>query len=121
MISAQLYKLFRTSFGKCLVDEQCTEKAIKAHSMSRALLLTIADEGEVIIPEHELKYPGDLEVIPPFRPEVISKASTGRFACDKHDKVFNPIDTLPMDFKDPTILNLLFYRAVLKEPLGAVR
>ena len=50
-----------------------------------------------------------------FRHEGRLKASTGTFICRKHDDLFKDIDTTPMDFNDPRICDLLFYRAVLKE------
>ena len=45
----------------------------------------------------------------------IRQASIGTFACQTHEEAFKKIDTSPMDFEDSEILDLLLYRAVLRE------
>ena len=109
--------IHKGTFNKCLFADACPEKAIQAHSVSRAILSTIQQDGNVIQPEvrtvkddFERSYP-----IIKFNSVPITRASTGTFACETHDKKFQMIDTTPMDFDNPKVLDLLFFRAILKE------
>ena len=104
-------------FDKCLFVDGCTEPPIDAHSVSRSILSAFQQENQVIQPSSRnfkndsgRSYP-DIE----FKLTPITRASTGRFACETHDKNFQIIDTTPMDFDNPKLLNLLFFRAMLKE------
>ena len=105
------------TYRKCLFVDDCTEQTIWAHSVSRAVLETIQHHGEVIKP-HTITSKDDSgrsHVGLRLMPEAISQASIGTFTCHTHDSIFNCIDTTPMDFDDPKVLNLLFYRAILKD------
>ena len=113
-----LQNLFRKgTFNKCLFADDCTEPPIDAHSVSRAILSTFQQENQVIQPSSRnfkddsgRSYPA-IE----FKLTPITRASTGRFACETHDKKFGIIDTIPMNFDNPKLLNLLFFRAMLME------
>lgn len=105
------------NFDKCLFVDSCTEPPIDAHSVSRSILSTFQQENQVIQPstrhikdDFGRSYPA-IE----FKLTPITRASTGRFACETHDKNFQIIDTTPMDFDNQKLLNLLFFRAMLKE------
>ena len=51
-----------------------------------------------------------------FQQEGITQASTGTFACEEHDRIaFSMIDDVLMNFEDYRVLDLLFFRALLKE------
>ncbi len=101
----------------CLFTNQCTEKVIDAHSVPRAVLRTIQDDGHVIQPEvkDDKDAEGRSRPAITFNLEGIGVASTGTFACQRHDNVFKEIDTVFMDLEDPNIRNLLLYRAVIRE------
>ena len=83
----------------------------------KAILRTIQDNGHVTNPR--MKYEPDMSGL--TRPHVefnnvgIRQASIGTFACQRHEEAFKKIDTIPMDFEDPEILDLLLYRSVLRE------
>ena len=113
----------RGAFNTCLFQDHCTEPVIQAHSVSRAVLAHLEENGHVIRPtgrtEHDeigRSYP-DLM----FQREGINRASTGTFACRMHDEVFAEIDTIPIDFGDPRVCDLLFFRAILKEAWQLLR
>ena len=97
--------------------EECTEPAIQAYSVSRSVLSKLEDNGHVV---RAIIRAGDDEVgrsYPKlvFEPTGINRASTGTFVCRAHDAEFVDIDTVPMDFDDPRVCDLLFFRAVMKE------
>ena len=56
-----------------------------------------------------------MRTIPRFNPVGIKVASTGTFACWRHDQGFADIDGATIDWENPTIQSLLSYRAVLRE------
>ena len=95
--------LWRGKFETCLFADECTEPVIQAHSVSRAVLAYLEENGHVIRPmvktghdEEGRSYP-DLG----FQLEGINQASTGTFVCWTHDRAFTEIDTIPIDFDDP--------------------
>lgn len=104
-------------YQQCLVEAGCKEKPILAHSVSRSVLSTIQENGVVLVPttrttkDETGRSRAKLNLI--LQP--ISHASTGEFACQFHDRLFGPIDTSPIDIGNPKALNLLYYRAILKE------
>lgn len=102
-------------FRRCLVFNNCNHTAIKAHSVSRAILATIQHDGHLIRPttKRMKDSAGRPQLI--FAHEGIRNASTNTFACQQHDALFAPIDTNPVDIFSPPTLELLFYRAVLHE------
>ena len=116
-ISEGFTLLRKSAFNRCLVTKDCNERPIRAHSVSRSVLMDIQANGHVISPGTKLstsrsRYP---EPALRFLHRGIRQASTGNFACQLHDGIFTPIDDEAMDFGDRKILNLLFYRAVIRE------
>ena len=101
----------------CLFDPNCGNTPINAHSVSRAILSKIQDDGHVMRPSSHitLSRTGTPKRTLSFRCEGITQASTGTFACQFHDDMFKAIDTTPMDPNDHRVLNLMFYRAILQE------
>ena len=110
-------RVYRNKHRRCLFANECTEEAVEAHSVSRAVLATIGDNGHVIVPmgRHEKDVEGRTGLHLGFDSKGIGVASTGTFACRTHENAFKAIDTVPMDFSAPHIRNLLLYRAVLRE------
>lgn len=107
-----LDRIRRSEYRCCLVEENCTEEAVNAHSVPRTVLRTISEEGYVIAPDTYTSADG-LELR--FRPEGIGQASIGNFSCQMHDSVFRAIDTTDIDFEDPRICDLIWFRALLRE------
>ncbi len=109
--------LRRGTSSDCLFTKGCTEQVIQAHSVSRSILAKLQDNGQVMRPRTrtERDEVGRSRLHLGFIPDGILRASTGTFVCRKHDDEFKPVDTTPMDFDNPHIRNLLFYRAVIRE------
>ena len=117
VIHEMLGLLNRGQFRDCLFEQGCTGRVVNAHAVSQSILRSIENENHLKNPqviygqdEQGLSHP-HLE----FKDVGIRQASTGTFACQTHEEEFKKIDTTPMDFDDPEILNLLLYRAVLRE------
>ena len=105
-------------YRKCLFSDECTREVINAHSVSKSVLKSIADDGHVASPD--MSFPKDDAGLPkPYISmirEGINNASTGNFACHYHDAYFrNAIDQTPIHADDPYVQDLLLYRAVLRE------
>ena len=109
--------LHKGAYKKCLFEHDCTEPTILAHSVSRSVLKSLQHNGEVVAPAIRISKDPSGRSRPnlTFEPEVVTRASTGTFTCQAHDSFFHIIDTGPFDFDNTTLLNLLYYRAVLKE------
>ena len=109
--------LQKNAFNPCLATKDCNEHSIRAHSVSRAVLMDIQANGHVISPGTKLlgSKSGYSQPAIRFLRTGIRQASTGNFACQLHDGIFTPIDDEAMDFGDGKRLNLLFYRAVIRE------
>ena len=116
-IHEALSLLHKSSFRNCLFSNDCSESVVNAHAVSQSILRTIEYKGHLKSPQ--VKYEHDTQGH--SRPRVrfanvgIQKASIGTFACQNHEEAFRKIDTIPMDFQDSEIVNLLLYRAVLRE------
>ena len=104
-------------YQQCLIEAGCKEKPILAHSVSRSVLSSIQDNGVVLVPATRTSkdQTGRSRVKLNFIQQPISRASAGEFACQFHDRLFGPIDSIPIDIDNPKVLNLLYYRAILKE------
>ena len=108
--------LRRVSYRKCLFTEDCNREVINAHSVSAAVLRTIADDGHVISPNSGLvNDDGLLKPNLSMVREGVNRASRGTFACHHHDALFEAIDQTPININDPKVQQLLLYRAVLRE------
>ena len=105
------------NFGGCLFESTCRNRPIKAHSVSRAILSKIQEGGHVLRPstDSSLSESADPKRTIRFIREGVNRASTGTFACRNHDENFKAIDMVPVDTDDHHTLNLMFYRAVLRE------
>lgn len=111
------------TYNKCLFADGCPERPIQAHSVSRAILSTIQQDGNVIQPGTRMIKDDAGRSLPDvrFNSAPITLASTGRFACETHDKEFQIIDTPFMDFDNAKVLDLLFFRAMLMEAWTLLR
>ena len=109
--------LYRGKYTQCLFDESCTEQAIWAHSISRSMLSTMQNDGKVLEPGtrrgNNDKGRPMLDIS--FVAKGIKRASTGTFTCRRHDEIFTLIDSTEMDLSNPRVLNLLFFRAILRD------
>ncbi len=90
---------------------------VNAHAVSQSILRTIQGENHLKNPQviYEQDEQGRSHPRVEFKNVGIRQASIGTFACQLHEDAFKKIDTVPMDFEDPETLNLLLYRAVLRE------
>ena len=109
--------LHKGASRNCLFEKGCAGSVVNAHAVSQAILDTIQEGGHLKGPQ--VKYIQDEKgrSCPhvEFNSVGITQASIGTFACQTHEVAFERIDTIPMDFEDPGILDLLLYRAVLRE------
>ena len=107
----------QSTYRNCLFSEECSEQVIKAHSVSRAVLARMQSNGHLILPTTRFRRTesGLPERNIVFGRKGINRVSTGEFVCRAHDDFFSVIDTTPLDYGNPRILNLLFYRAILRE------
>ncbi len=96
---------------------------IQAHSVSRAVLKELETNGHVVAPwirnrrDDEGRSYANLE----FKLQGINRASTGTFVCRTHDAEFAAIDTVPIDFDNQEVCDLLFQRAILKDAWQLLR
>ena len=109
--------LRQADYEKCLFSDDCTLAVIKGHSVSRAVLWSIQDNGHLLTPDLRLveNDAGQLQTKIEMVPVGIGRASTAPFVCHKHDQLFKDIDEAPMNVADHSIRDLLLYRAVLRE------
>ena len=115
--------LHRGTYRGCLFSDDCAERTVNAHSVSRAILSMIKDDDHVMTPDG--KYRRDEEgrsrPLVEFETVGIRQASIGTFACQIHEDAFKSIDANPIDFEDPSIRNILLYRAILWETWNLLR
>ena len=113
----------RGKFKTCLFGDECTEPVVQAHSVSRAVLADLEENGHVIRPMIRTGYDKVGRSYPDlgFQLEGINRASTGTFVCRTHDGAFTEIDTIPIDFDNPRVCDLLFFRAILKDAWQLLR
>ena len=110
-------------FRTCLFGDGCTEPGIQAHSVSRAVLGELEANGHVVQPMLKTGHDDEGRSYPrlEFHLEGINRASTGTFACRMHDAAFAEIDTVPIDFDNPRVCDLLFCRAIIKDAWQLLR
>ena len=113
----QLSDLWKFNPRKCLHSETCKEMTIKAHSVPRSVLSRMQEHGHVLQPIIKIAKNEDGRATGQTILEEtgINEASTGYFVCRPHDGLFEKIDAPEPDLSDAKILNLLMYRASLKE------
>ncbi len=116
-IHEPLALLHKGEYRNCLYEQGCAGRVVNAHAVSQAILSTIQDKSHLKNPQliYEQDEQGRSHPRVEFKNVGIRQASIGTFACQSHEVAFKKIDTIPMDFEDPEILNLLLYRAVLRE------
>ena len=109
--------LHHGTYKTCLFGVDCPNEVIRAHSVSKAVLSDLEHDRHVIQPgtKYVKDESGHSRPQFMFRSVGINKASTGTFVCRPHDDAFRPVDTTPIDVNDLRVLDLLFYRAILKE------
>ena len=116
-IFSQMRELKEFNPRECLHSQLCREMTVKAHSVPRAILSKMQVNGHVIEPVGKMvkDETGRATNLAIFKQTGINEASTGFFVCRYHDDLFRDIDTPDPDLSDENILNLLMYRATLKE------
>ena len=116
-IYSQLRRLWKFDPKKCLFSKECDEGTIKAHSVPRTILSGMQEHGHVLQPANRISNneSGKATGTPMFQSVGIHEASTGYFVCRRHDDTFREIDTPEPDLSNQRILDLLMYRACLKE------
>lgn len=112
---AQFYKTMKLRFNKCLnLTMNCPNEAIRAHSVQNATALGFIEEGGHVS-ELKMKIVDDAPACT-FTCVGRNQASTFMGLCNDHDtELFLPIDTKPLDLRDPEQLFLIAYRSVTRE------
>ena len=95
--------------------EDCTNRAIRAHSVQNSRVLDLlCRDGHVIMPRLDLTADKPPEII--FQPVGRNRATTFTGLCGNHDReLFRTIESNPLQTSDSQHLFLLSYRAVLME------
>ncbi len=95
--------------------EECTQKAVRAHSVQNSRVLDLlCRDGHVIMPKLDLSAGKPPNCV--FRPVGRNLATTFTGLCMNHDReMFRPIEMNSIRISDLQHLFLLAYRAVLKE------
>lgn len=91
----------------CLVDG-CNDKAIKSHTIQKALLKQISENGKVFSLDAFNKDMGYM-----FKESGVNQASTSKLFCKKHDKsLFSIIEDKKIEFNNNKHLDLLVLRSL---------
>lgn len=98
---------------ECLYP-QCKDGGVKAHSISRQFLKRVSDKSRkfVYTPTHPIQSYKNGSYI--FAKISIKKASIFRGLCNKHDGIYQPVDSKPVS-DDPQYMFLLSHRALMYE------
>ena len=110
----QLLGQLKSNPNICLHDPKCNNKSIAAHSVPKSWLKNLGGKFVYLFRPYlpnAIRPAGRLEQVP--RKVSVKKATTSRFCCGKHDKIFNPVDSRSSRIEGRHNLNLLFYRALL--------
>jgi hypothetical protein len=92
----------------------CTERTVKNHCVSQALIGSFSEEGHVRTLIVNPWIAGGLA----FRRTGVRDVSTFHGLCNEHDHtIFNPVDTASMETRNYRNQLLLSYRALLDEKL----
>jgi hypothetical protein len=96
-------------------EENCNEKAIRAHSVQNSMVLdALCCDGHVVMPTLDVTFSKCPAYV--FRKVGRNMATTFTGLCSKHDQeLFRAIEINGIDVADPEHLFLLAYRAVLRE------
>ena len=104
------------SFDRCNVSsDPCQQSSIEAHAVPRVALRLIARDKKVYSnhphpPQNPLAYVNQN----PLSERSIDQFSVGRWACQTHDRLFDPIDSNNIDFGNSRNLFLIIYRITLR-------
>ncbi len=103
------------TYNTCSIGKnECNQKPIEAHCISRTALSLIADKGKLIGCDPSLLKTGyDLYSKPFFSEIGVKLFNRGKWACEGHDKIFAPIDSRSIDVLDDRVLFLQIYRATV--------
>ena len=98
---------------RCTVGKNiCNQKPIEAHCISRTALSLIAESSKVVGCATGIMKSGyDIDSMPFFSERGIKLFNRGKWACEKHDKIFSPIDDVNIEVNDDRVLFLQMYRA----------
>ena len=101
------------TIDRCTVGRTaCNRKPIEAHCISRAALSLIAESGKVVGCAPGIMRSGyDINSRPFFSEIGVKLFNRGKWACEKHDKIFGPIDSVNINVHDNRVLFLQVYRA----------
>ena len=101
-------------FDRCIVGGgTCEEPPIQAHCIPRTMLGLLENQEKQLIgvtsqpPKNPAQWINDIHLKP--IPTALFTAS--RWACKRHDALFNPIDSKAIDINDPRHLFLIAYRS----------
>lgn len=103
------------TYDTCSIGKNgCNQGPIEAHCISRTALSLIADNGKLIGCDPSLLKTGyDLYSKPFFSEIGIKLFNRGKWACEKHDRIFAPIDSRSINVLDDRVLFLQIYRATV--------
>ena len=92
----------------------CNQNPIEAHCISRTSLSLIAESSKVLGCSPGIMKSGyDIDSRPFFSEIGVKLFNRGKWACEKHDKIFGPIDSVNIDAHDDRVLFLQMYRATV--------
>lgn len=113
-LQKKLFKLMNYQYSKCCYGVMdCDNEAIDAHSISKNIVLRlISADSHVYGIQRKLNGLKSIEFN--FEKIGINRASVFKGLCDKHDKLFNEIDSEEFNKDSLVHINLYNYRALLK-------
>lgn len=115
----KMNKVINDKFAKCMSSKakkicmypECRNSAVNSHTISRSILLNIANSGVVISPQVKRNDDSPVKRIV-FEKIGINKASTFKGFCEEHEALFRSVDTQGINtFRD---LFLQLYRSLCK-------
>jgi hypothetical protein len=116
---ADILKAQGIGFSRCLEPTmQCTQQAIRAHSIQNRQTITLLEKDNHVIAwqPRRSKNGHNIDFNIEFRRIGRSKASVFCGFCNQHDAdIFRPLDTKPLDITDREQLFLLAYRCITYE------
>lgn len=98
---------------ECLYP-QCKENGIKAHSISSQFLKRVSDKSRKFVYTPAIQYNSYTDGPYIMTKKLIKKVSIFRGLCNKHDGIYQPVDSRT-DSYDPQYMFLLSHRAVMYE------
>lgn len=111
------------AFDRCSVaGEGCKRPAIRAHGIPRAVLRLIERDRKVYgnssnPPQNPKAYLSQ----PVLALRSVARFGVGKWACETHDRLFEPIDSANIDLESERNLFLIAYRTTLRATQLAMR